>query len=105
MCAQPSKSSAGGVAIYINNKFDHVKRDDLSILHDEFESELKSEIKKEKNSCVDVYRHPNTDIENFSVYIESTLSRLTRISIMSSSWAISALICYCMNLTVTPMTL
>ena len=78
MCAQPSKSSAGGVAIYINNKFDHVKRDDLSILHDEFESELKSEIKKEKISCVDVYRHPNIDIENFSVYIESTLSRFDK---------------------------
>ena len=38
MYTQPSKSSAGGVAIYINNKFDHVKRDDLSVLHDDFES-------------------------------------------------------------------
>ena len=36
MYTQPSKSSAGGVVIYINNKFDHVKRDDLSILHDDF---------------------------------------------------------------------
>ena len=32
MYTQPFKSSAGGVAIYINNKVDHVKRDDLGIL-------------------------------------------------------------------------
>ena len=44
MYTQPSKSSTGGVAIYINNKFDHVKRDDLSILHDDFES-VRVEIK------------------------------------------------------------
>ena len=38
MYTQPSKSSAGGVAIYINNNFDHVKRDVRSILDDDFES-------------------------------------------------------------------
>ena len=46
MYTQPSKSSAG-VAIYINNKSDHVKRDDLSILHGDFES-VWVEIKKQK---------------------------------------------------------
>ena len=38
MYTQPSKSSVGGVAIYVNNKLDHFKSDDLSILHDDFES-------------------------------------------------------------------
>ena len=42
---QPSKSAAGGVAIYLKDKLDQFKRDDLSILHNEFES-LWVEIKK-----------------------------------------------------------
>ena len=53
---QPSKSAAGAVAIYVNDKLDHLKRDDLSILHDEFESiwvEIKN--KKGKTSCVTVF--------------------------------------------------
>ena len=80
MYTQPSKSSAGGVAIYINNKFGHVKRDDLSILHDDFESvwvEIKN--KRGKNFlCGCVYRHPNTDAEKFLGYIESTLSKFDK---------------------------
>ena len=80
MYTQPSKSSAGGVAIYINNKFDHVNRDDLSILHNDFESvwvEIKN--KRGKNFlCGCVYRHLNTDVENFLGYIESTLSKFDK---------------------------
>ena len=44
---QPSKSAAGGVAIYVKDKLDHFKRDDLSILHYEFES-IGVEIKNNK---------------------------------------------------------
>ena len=80
MYTQPSKSSAGGVAIYINNKLGHVKRDDLSILHDDFESvwvEIKN--KRGKNFlCGCMYRHPNTNVENFLGHIESTLSRFDK---------------------------
>ena len=35
---QPSKGAAGGVAIYDNNKLDHIRRDDLNTVNDEFES-------------------------------------------------------------------
>ena len=107
MYTQPSKSSADGVAIYINNKFDHVKWDDLSILHDDFEL-VWVEIKNKKGTnflCGCMYRHPNTDVENFLGHINQHFQDLTRISIMSSSWATSILICYSMNLTVIPMTL
>ena len=79
MYTQPPKSLAGGVAIYVNNKLDHFKRDDLSILHEDFESiwiEIKN--KKGKNFlCGCVYRHPNTDIPNFHDHIES-LKRLDK---------------------------
>ena len=80
MYTQPSKSSAGGVAISINNKFDHVKRDDLSILHDDFESVwVKIKNKKGKNFlCGCMYRHSNTNVENFLGHIEYTLSRFDK---------------------------
>ena len=80
MYTQPSKSLAGGVAIYVNNKLDHFKRDDLTILHEDFESiwiEIKN--KKGKNFlCGCIYRHPNTDISNFHDHIESLLKRLDK---------------------------
>ena len=80
MYAQPPKSSAGGVAIYINNKFDHVKMDDISILHDDFESvwvEIKN--KKGKNFlCGCMYCHPNSNVESFLGHNESTLSRFDK---------------------------
>ena len=38
MYTQPTKSAAGGVAIYASNKLDHFERNDLSILHEESES-------------------------------------------------------------------
>ena len=79
MYTQPSKSSAGGVAIHINNKFDHVKRDDLSILHDDFESVwVEIKIKKEKFLVWMCVSSPHTDTENFLGYIESTLSRFDK---------------------------
>ena len=34
---QPSNSNAGGVALYVNNKLDHLERNDLGKL-DDFES-------------------------------------------------------------------
>ena len=35
---QPSKSNAGGVALYVNNRLDHLERNDLGKLDDDFES-------------------------------------------------------------------
>ena len=93
---QPSKSAAGGVAIYVKDKLDHFKRDDLSILHDEFES-LWVEIKNKKGKnflCGCFYRHPNTDVSNIMDYLESTKCLY---------WVILTVTCYSMNPIVTPM--
>ena len=80
MYTQPTKSAAGGVAIYVNNKLDHFERKDLSILHEEFESiwvEMKN--KQGKNFlCGCIYRHPNTDISHFIEYMEATLSKINK---------------------------
>ena len=76
--SQPSKSSSGGVAIYVNNKLDHFRKDDLSVIEDDFES-LWIEIKNNKGKnimCGCIYRHPNRDPDNFFEYIENTLSKI-----------------------------
>ena len=76
--SQPTKSTHGGVVMYVNKKLDHVVREDISVLEDEFET-LWIKIKtgaKAKNIvllclqtaknivCCCVYRHPNTDTKN-----------------------------------------
>ena len=38
MYSQTSKSACGGVAIYVNNKLDHFREDDFSVIEDDFES-------------------------------------------------------------------
>ena len=61
MYPQPSKSASVGVAIYVNNKLDHFKKDDLSVIEDDFES-LWIQIKNNKSKnimCGCIYRHPN----------------------------------------------
>ena len=57
---QPPKPNTGGVALYVNNKLDHLERNHLGKLDDDFESiwtEIKN--KKGKNFFVAVY----TDIQ------------------------------------------
>ena len=77
---QPSKSNAGGVALYVNNRLDHLERIGLGKLDDDFESiwiEIKN--KKGKNFlCGCLYRHPNTDTAKFMEYIESTLTKIDK---------------------------
>ena len=76
MYTQPSKSNAGGVAIYIKNNLDHFIRDDLRNLDGCFEAvwiEIKNS--KGKNSlCGCIYRYPNTDVTNLMQYLEATFS-------------------------------
>ena len=38
MYTQPSKSAAGGVAIYVNDKLDHISKGNLNIIDDDFET-------------------------------------------------------------------
>ena len=73
--SQPSKSSAGGVALYVKSNLDHFVKDDLSSLKDEFET-LWIEIKntKDKNIlCCCAYRHPNTNVKKFNDHIDQIM--------------------------------
>ena len=79
MYSQPSKSASGGVAIYVNNKPDHFRKDDLSVIEDDFESlwiEIKKTIKL-KISYVVAFTDIQTEILIvFFEYIENTLSKI-----------------------------
>ena len=78
--SQPSKSSAGGVALYVKSNLDHFVRDDLSSLEDEFET-LWIEIKntKDKNIlCCCAYRHPNTDVKKFNDHIDQIMQNISK---------------------------
>ena len=58
--SQPSKSSAGGSAIYVRSNLSHRLRPDLSALEEEFET-VWVEIEKNKSKnilCCCAYRHP-----------------------------------------------
>ena len=37
MCTQPSKLASGGVAVYVNDKLDHSRVEEMCIATDEFE--------------------------------------------------------------------
>ena len=79
MYTQPTKSAAGGVAIYAN-KLNHFERNDLSIPHEKFEYiwvEMKNKRGK-KFLCGCIYHHPYTDISNFIGYMEATLSKINQ---------------------------
>ena len=80
MCTQPSKSAAGGVAIYAN-ELDHISKDvNLNIIDDDFEAVwIKIKNKKSKNSvCGCVYRHPNRDPTKVFEYLETTFAQLNK---------------------------
>ena len=80
MHTQPSQSNAGGVAVYIDEKLDHIKRDDLSKYDENFEA-VWVEIKNKKGRnflCGCVYRHPNTDVTSFAQYMETTFTEMNK---------------------------
>ena len=66
--SQPTKSSHGGVVMYVNEHLDYTLRDDLSVIEDEYETlwiEIKTGSKAKIILCCCVYRHPNTDPKKF----------------------------------------
>ena len=75
-----SELNAGGVAIYIDEKLDHFKRDDLSKYDENFEAvwvEIKN--KNGKNYlCGCVYRHPYTDVTSFTEYMETAFTKMNK---------------------------
>ena len=75
----PTNSKKGGTALYVNSNFNVFERNDLKIQNDLFES-VWTEItnKSSKNIlCGCIYRHPNYDLSEFLVYLESTLTTVS----------------------------
>ena len=78
MHSTPSKKSAGGVALYIkslNNKL----REDQKFTNDGFEM-IGVEIINSKNKnilCCCVYRHPNSDVQEFTHFVNGILQIVT----------------------------
>ena len=92
--SQPSKASAGGVAVHIISSLNYVIRDDLNRTEDEFEC-IWVEIKNSKSQnilCCCAYRHPNSETQKFLDYIESTLSMAKKEKSYFLSWVILILI-------------
>ena len=77
---QPSRSAAGGFALYTNKSLNAVKRTDLSVTVEEFETvwvEIKN-IKSKSILCCCAYRHPSSFPERFTEHIETILHNLAR---------------------------
>lgn len=76
---QPTKLSAGGVAMYISNSLIHNERSDLSCISNDFET-LWIEIKNSKGKnilCSCIYRHPSSDPRKFREHIESIFLKIS----------------------------
>ena len=72
-----SKTSNGGVAIYSKTDINTVDRNDLNIADKSFEA-VWIEVKNEKHKnivCGCLYRHPNSDIEDFTDYLSNILAK------------------------------
>ena len=79
--SQPTKSIHGGVVMYVNKKLDHVVREDISVLKDEFETlwiEIKTGATAKNILCCCVYRHLNTDTKKFTEHTDDVLSKLEK---------------------------
>ena len=78
--SQPSRSAAGGVVLYTSKSLNVVKRTDLSVADEEFETvwvEIKN-IKSKSILCCFTYRHPSFSPERFTEHIETVLHNLAR---------------------------
>ena len=74
-----SKTSRGGVAIYVKDDLNVLLRSDLSENTMSYEAVWIELIQKNKNIiCGCIYRHPNSDFIQFSEYFEKTLSKVTK---------------------------
>ena len=71
----PTNSRKGGAALYVNSSYNPYERFDLKVQNDMFESVwMEISNKSSKNVvCGCIYRHPNNDMSDFLLYLESTL--------------------------------
>ena len=75
---QPSKSSCGGIAIYIKKSLDHSVLSKFNATEDEYEAlwvEINTGPKSRNIICCCAYRHPDTDAGKFLEYMESIVSK------------------------------
>ena len=78
--SQPSLHNAGGVGFYICYDCDFHFRDDLCCTTDDFEC-LWIEVHSKSHSnvvCSVIYRHPNSNLENFSSYLTEAVEKISR---------------------------
>ena len=76
---QPSKSSCGGIAMYLKKSLDHLVSSNLNALEDEYETlwvEVNTGPKSKNIICCCAYWHPDTDTSKFIDYMESTFSKI-----------------------------
>ena len=75
-----SKTSKGGVALYAKEGISSWERDDLNKVDKSFEAVwIEIENTKSKNIvCGCFYRHPSSDINEFTTYISKSLTKITR---------------------------
>ena len=73
---QPSKSSCGGIAMYVKKSLDHLVLSNFNALEDEYETlwvEINVGSKSKNIICCCAYRHLDTDASTFIDYMESSL--------------------------------
>ena len=80
MHSTPSKGSAGGVALYIKSSLNYKLREDLKFTNDGFKM-IGVEIINSKNKnilCCCIYRHPNSDVQEFTHFVNGILQTVTK---------------------------
>ena len=78
--SQPTKSSNGGVTMYVKSSLNYKVREDLSVTKAEFEMiciELLNRASK-NTLCFCAYRHPNTDVQVFLDHMYNVLQKSTK---------------------------
>ena len=80
MHTRPSKSSCGGCALYVNSQLDHHVRNDLSAIHEDYET-IWLEINNHKSKnflCCSLYRHQSSDMTSFTDHMTSILQKMQK---------------------------
>ena len=78
--SQPSHTNAGGTGFYVKTNLSYSLRSDLSCSSVEFESiwiEVDSNL-HHNIICGVVYRHPNSDLEAFMVFLNQVLDKISQ---------------------------
>ena len=76
--SQPSLSNAGGVGFYVKNNLTYSILSNLTTTESDFEALwIKINVKGQSNLiCGVVYRHPNSNFDNFMIYMNRTIEQI-----------------------------